>query len=147
MRRLYFVCLTLVLLVLLSACSPAAEIDSASPATGIPPAASVSGTPNADMPNADMPNADMPDADISDELVQRLKSFLGQETGIRTGAIALQKTESVEWSDACLGVSNPEEFCAEVITLGYRAVLDTPEGEYIVHTDQAGRVFRIAQTP
>jgi hypothetical protein len=154
MRHAISVCLALVLLVLLSACSPSPSPDAVNPEIANPeavhPSPTVGSTTTPSEPIAD--NLDQsPSGDSASELPeavrQRLKLFLAAETGIEAEAIALQQSEPTEWNNACLEIPKPDEFCAEVITPGYRVVLDTPPGEYVVHTDQSGQTVRLAQTP
>jgi hypothetical protein len=76
-----------------------------------------------------------------------LISFLSQESGIPTTEITLQRAEAVNWNDSCLGVSQFDELCAQVITPGYRITFDTPRGSFVVHSDRSGRWHRLAQSP
>jgi hypothetical protein len=135
------VCITLALLMFLSACSLASSPDAASPT--VDPIATPSGSV-ADNPAQSSSGATVV---LPDPVAQRLISFLAAETGVRAEAIALQQAEPMEWNNACLGISSSEEFCAEVITPGYRVVLSTPAGEYVVHTDQSGQTVRLAKSP
>ncbi len=47
--------------------------------------------------------------------------------------------EAVDWSDASLGCPEPGQVYAQVITPGYRVLLEAAGKEYEVHTDQIGR--------
>lgn len=76
-----------------------------------------------------------------------LVSFLSQESGIPTTEITLRQAEAVNWNDSCLGVSQPDQLCAQVITPGYRVTFDTPRGSFVVHSDRSGRLHRLAQSP
>jgi hypothetical protein len=51
------------------------------------------------------------------------------------GTITVISIERVDWPDACLGVSQPDIACAEVITPGYRIFLETNAQKYEYHTD------------
>ncbi|MBD1870208.1 hypothetical protein H6F93_26525 [Leptolyngbya sp. FACHB-671] len=139
MRQIIVVCLTLVLLVLVSACSPALNSDAVDPETAPLEADVPSPTATTTSPN---PVTVLPAA-----LTERLKSFLAAETAITSEAIALQQFEPVDWNNACIGVPSPEEFCAEMITPGYRIVFNTPNGAYVVHTDHSGQTIRLAESP
>ncbi|NJO40393.1 MAG: hypothetical protein HC865_06940 [Cyanobacteria bacterium RU_5_0] len=75
-------------------------------------------------------------------LVENLKSDLSTQTGIPADEIMFKSAETVEWSDSCLGAARPDEFCAQVITPGYRIVLATLTEEYVFHTDRSGETFR-----
>lgn len=56
------------------------------------------------------------------------------------GEFAIVREERVDWPDSCLGVSQPDVACAQVITPGFVFVITaapgTPYAEY--HTDLAG---------
>ena len=54
----------------------------------------------------------------------------------------LAEVERVDWPNACLGVQQAEEFCAEVITPGYRIIIETDAGEVEYHTDLSTQVRR-----
>jgi hypothetical protein len=153
MRQIIFVCLTLVLLVLVSACSPALNSDAINLETGPLEADSPSPTStptdpsNSAADNLNQRSSGDATTVLPNSLTEQLKSFLAAETGITSEAIALQQFEPVDWNNACIGVLSPEEFCAEVITPGYRVVFNTPNGVYVVHTDQSGQTIRLAESP
>jgi hypothetical protein len=53
--------------------------------------------------------------------------------------------ESVEWPDGCLGLAEPDEGCIQVITPGWRVVLEVQNERYEVRTDMEGRQVRWRQ--
>lgn len=63
--------------------------------------------------------------------------------GIPSHEISLVSAEAVDWPDACLGVSNPDELCAQVITPGYRIILGRLDKQYEFHTDRSGQNIRL----
>jgi hypothetical protein len=67
---------------------------------------------------------------------------LASRLGVTTDQVAIVSTEQVEWSDACLGAAAEGELCAQVITPGYRIVLEANGQEHEVHTDESGRRVR-----
>lgn len=79
------------------------------------------------------------------KLVEDLKSILSTKTGVPSYDILFISAEAVEWSDACLGATKPEEICAQVITPGYRIILSTLTEEYEFHTDRTGQELRLAE--
>jgi hypothetical protein len=79
------------------------------------------------------------------EFLPRLQEFVAQQAGLDPTQLTLQQSEVVQWSDACLGAARPDEFCAQVITPGYRITFSTGQRTYEVHTDQTGRAMRMAQ--
>ena len=48
--------------------------------------------------------------------------------------------EFVQWLDACLGIVTPDTGCAQVITPGFKIVIDTGIVAFEYHTDTAGRL-------
>jgi len=54
-------------------------------------------------------------------------------------AITIVSVDDVQWPDACLGVSQPDVACAEVITAGYRIILEVTGQTYEYHTDGGSR--------
>ena len=66
----------------------------------------------------------------TEDLAGRLGSAVG---------ISLTSAEFVQWPDACLGISQPDVACAEVITYGYRIVLEAGGRTYEYHTDGRSR--------
>jgi hypothetical protein len=54
--------------------------------------------------------------------------------------IKLLSTEAVEWPDGCLGVARPGVMCAQVITPGFRILLEADGKQYEYHTTTDGSV-------
>jgi hypothetical protein len=79
----------------------------------------------------------------SENPVEAPAAFLAQQINLPLDEISLVSSEKVEWNDTCLGVSQPGEVCAQVITPGYRFILSTPAGTYQIHTNLSGKSFRI----
>lgn len=69
------------------------------------------------------------DAAIKD-LVSRL--------GIQPEQVDLLSAELTQWPDACLGIARPDTACAEVITTGFKIILEHGGTEYEYHTDALG---------
>lgn len=124
------ICLIAGLSMLAIACSPTVTPDSTLASPSVPTAAASPSTSDAPL-----------------EVIQRLKTALANQSGIAESDISLASSEAVEWGDACLGVPQPNEMCAQVITPGYRVVLTTPQGEYSIHSDRSGQTFRIERSP
>jgi hypothetical protein len=70
----------------------------------------------------------------TEDLARRLGSADG---------ITIKSAEFVQWPDACLGVSQPDVACAEVITYGYRIVLEADGEIYAYHTDGGSRAVLV----
>jgi hypothetical protein len=74
-------------------------------------------------------------------------NVLAQKAGLKPEQIDIVKTEKVEWSDACLGVTVAGQMCAQVVTPGYRVVLEGNGVQYEYHTDENGSNVIPADVP
>ncbi|MGE5378026.1 MAG: hypothetical protein ACM3XO_23435 [Bacteroidota bacterium] len=117
MKKVLLIVLTVTLL--LAACSPQAQ------ATELPPA--VEGQPT-------HINVDITPA-------QRAAiSSLAKNLGLTPDRIKIVSTEAVEWPDSCLGVSVEGVMCSQVVTPGFRIVLEANGKQVEYHTNQDGSV-------
>ena len=66
------------------------------------------------------------------QLVERL--------GVSPERIGVRTVEEVEWPDSCLGVPQPQEVCAEVITLGFRIELEAGADVYEYRSGRGANV-------
>ncbi len=71
------------------------------------------------------------------------QAALAARLGIAADQVKIVSVESVEWPDACLGAAGEGEICAQVITPGYRIVLEANGRQYEVHTDESGKTVRV----
>ncbi|MDX1664363.1 MAG: hypothetical protein R3272_11240 [Candidatus Promineifilaceae bacterium] len=77
------------------------------------------------------------------EALPAARLALSEFLGVMPDAVELEQIEDAEWPNACLGLAEPGEMCAEVITPGY-AITFSHEGEsYVVRTDIGGEAVRI----
>ncbi|MEZ4711027.1 MAG: hypothetical protein R3A44_27765 [Caldilineaceae bacterium] len=93
---------------------------------------------NAANPGAVSQVPDASAASLSQEeqaLVQRASDDLAVELGVAADAIAFVEIEAVDWSDSSLGCPQPDMMYAQVITSGYRIVLEANGETYNYHTD------------
>jgi hypothetical protein len=108
------------IILVLAACSPQSQ------ATEIPPV------------------IEDPATQISEDLTpaqQAAISELAQNLGLKEDQIKIVSTEAVEWPDSCLGISDDDTACAEVITPGYRVILDVNGNRVEYRTNEEGTVI------
>lgn len=74
--------------------------------------------------------------------VLAVQQALAAALGLSIDQVSVVEATPVDWPNSCLGARQPDEMCAEVITPGYRIVFDTPQGSYVIHTDQTGSSYR-----
>jgi hypothetical protein len=65
---------------------------------------------------------------------------LSKNLGISPDKIKLVSTEAVDWPDSCLGVSVEGIMCSQVVTPGFRIVLEANGKQVEFHTNQDGSV-------
>ena len=72
--------------------------------------------------------------DILPRLIERATEDLIQAAGVASDEITVLSTEEVEWSDTSLGCQEPNKMYAQMITPGYKIVLETGGNTYDYHT-------------
>lgn len=70
------------------------------------------------------------------EFIMQARMNLARELGVSPEAIALVRSEAVEWSDSSLGCLQEDGEVVQAVTPGYRIVLAVDEERYEYHTDQ-----------
>ena len=75
------------------------------------------------------------------ESVRQARLDLAGRLGIAPVDISVARAEPAEWRDASLGLPRPGEFYAQVITPGYRIVLDAAGAQYAYHCAAGRAVF------
>lgn len=118
------------LLFLLAACTPVTTTGGTrTPAPPVPATAQVDATATVVVP-------EVPEA------VSLLQTTLAGTLGLPVDEVRIVEVEAVDWPNTCLGAPRPPEMCGQVITPGYRVVFATPQGRYVIHTDQTGTHYR-----
>jgi hypothetical protein len=67
---------------------------------------------------------------------------IARELGVAPEAVSIVSLEPVAWPDSALGCPQPGEVYLDVITPGYRVVVDIDGQEYELHADERGNVVR-----
>jgi hypothetical protein len=70
-------------------------------------------------------------------------SPLASKLGVTLDQIEIQTLEAVTWPDACLGVAEADELCAQVLTSGYGGILTVDGMQYEFRLDQSGENVRL----
>jgi len=86
------------------------------------------------------PPAELPRA------VDAARNRLSAELAAEPEEIEVVSYEEQQWPDACLGLPQEDEACAQVITAGYRVVLRYQGTEYVYRTDESGTIVRLEET-
>ncbi len=72
--------------------------------------------------------------------LQRARGDLSGRLDVPDAEVSTTEVTRVEWPDACLGAAGRGEVCAEVITPGFRIVLEAQSREHVYHSDLRGNV-------
>lgn len=80
------------------------------------------------------------------DIVARARSHLAERLGIYTDAIETRSVEAVDWPDACLGITSKGVFCAQVVTPGYRILLEFDGTSYEYRSDRHEMVRPVEST-
>lgn len=119
--------------------TPAVEPDTRPPEAAPP----TTRPPEAAPPTTRPPEAALPSTGfeaIADAAVQ----FAAAEMNADPASIQVISVDEVEWRNSCLGVDKPGEMCLDVITPGFRVLLDVDGQVVAVHTNQAATAMRLA---
>jgi len=147
MRNIWLLVSIALALALISACS------SFAPPDGTPSPSTISATPTVLMSETPTdtsipPTQEGPAPTMFVPLVlQPAQEYIAQELDIPLEQVIVASYEPAEWPDSCLGLPGSQEMCLQVITPGYLAFFDTPDGQIEVHTARSGANFRIAPNP
>ena len=65
-------------------------------------------------------------------------AVLSAKLGLSADEITVVSTEAVEWPDGCLGIEGLEQTCAQVITPGFRVILEANGKQVEYRTNEDG---------
>ncbi|MBE9167615.1 hypothetical protein IQ238_08835 [Pleurocapsales cyanobacterium LEGE 06147] len=72
-------------------------------------------------------------------------SDASQHTSQAATALRITEAEERTWSDSCLGLSEPDQFCAQVVTPGWEVVVTDGKEEWVYRTDTAGNLVKLEE--
>lgn len=73
------------------------------------------------------------------------RKTLATRLGLDPANVKVVSYEPKDWPDSCLGAAGPGEMCLQVITPGFRVILNAANQRYEVHTDKGGKSVRLVQ--
>lgn len=77
--------------------------------------------------------------------IEAAKDNLSQKVGVQEDEIEEVSYERMQWPDACLGLAESGELCAQVITPGWEIVLAAEGQRYVYRTDDTGQLIRLEE--
>jgi len=96
-------------------------------------------------PTTPAPETPAPPTDLPAEVETAVKEALSAQAGVPVEDIEVVAAQQQEWPDACLGLGEEGEACAQVITPGWRVVVVADGEEVIFRTDEQGDVIRMEE--
>ena len=78
------------------------------------------------------------------EVATAVQDAVAAQAGLEASAVSLVSSTSVQWRNACLGLAQEDEMCAQAITSGYLVIAEADGEQYEVHTNESGGAVRIA---
>jgi hypothetical protein len=76
------------------------------------------------------------------EVAIEIQNQLSKTLGVATDQIQIETVEQSDWSNSCLGLAEPDEVCAEVITPGWLVVFNIGGTEYRYRVNETGTNIR-----
>lgn len=76
-------------------------------------------------------------APASSPAAEAAQKALAQKLNVGLNVVKIVSVESVQWRDSCMGIQT-KAMCLQVITPGYKVVLEANGTSYEYHTNQNG---------
>ena len=80
---------------------------------------------------------------VAADALPAARTALADYLGVEADILELEQIEDAEWPNACLGLAEPGEMCAEVLTPGYRILFTHADETYVVRTNVSGSAARV----
>jgi hypothetical protein len=158
--RIKVLCVLLLVVTVVAACGapaapPAFPTASSKPAPTMPPSVLPTLPPSVlpTLPPSVLPTEVVPGKLVTRPTAEEWKNApaaalsaaadLAQRLKIDIDTIKLVSVEQIDWPDACMGIQQPGVMCAQVITSGYKVVLEANGQQYEYHTNESGSVVRL----
>lgn len=94
-------------------------------------------------PQAPQPPEKIPEEEsqVEKSLIKEAQTDLAARLGVSEDKIKFFSAERVDWSDGCLGISRPDVACIQVITPGFKILLQLNSQTYEYHTSLSHVVY------
>ncbi len=81
--------------------------------------------------------------EATSKAVEAVRSLLAAKLNVDAASLQLVSAEPIDWTDACLGIPEEGETCAQVVTPGYRITFSSGDQVYTYHTDLPATLIRL----
>lgn len=77
------------------------------------------------------------------KVTQAVLETLSSQTGLPENTFQVVSVEAKTWPDACLGLPQEEEMCAQVLVSGHKITVVSEEKQWIYRSDESGTEIRL----
>lgn len=81
-------------------------------------------------------------AQLPRALADAVRQDVAQRENIPISKLQVTALSQETWSDGCLGLAQPDEFCTQALVEGWRVQVTDDRSTWIYRTDSLGRVMR-----
>lgn len=78
---------------------------------------------------------------VPQAIADKVLADLAQRTGKPVSAFKIESSKNENWPDSCLGLTQEGQMCAQVITPGWRIVVESGQKAWVYRTNQNGRTI------
>ncbi len=82
---------------------------------------------------------------VTQQTILLAQQYLAALLGVNVNQVELVSVQQEQWPNACLGLAQQNESCAQVVTPGYQVLLRVNSQLYQVRTDTVGQQIRVTQ--
>lgn len=87
--------------------------------------------------------ASPPKPTLPPSVADAVRRDISRRTGIPANQVNINQSSSQTWSDGCLGLPKPDEFCTEALVTGWQVVATGGSQIWKFRTDRDGSVLRL----
>ncbi|WP_236738724.1 hypothetical protein [Chroogloeocystis siderophila] len=79
---------------------------------------------------------------IPRQVVDAVRQDVAQRENIPVNRLRVTQSSQQTWSDGCLGLAQPDEFCTQALVEGWRVMVSDGRSTWVYRTDSLGRTVR-----
>ena len=91
------------------------------------------------------PPAEATPLGLPQDVAEAARAALSESIGVPADEIEIVRANQVEWTDTCLELGGPDEFCGQALTPGWKIILRAEGETYEIHTDLGADTVRIKE--
>ncbi len=104
----------------------------------------IAGYDNSNIENTSI-SAENFNSELPSGVEQAVLMDVSEQNQISLNRLSITKANKELWSNGCLELEQPGEFCTQAIVPGWRVFVTGNDQTWIYHTDEQGRSLRVKQ--